>query len=801
LSLFVLASHASGKNITLPDDADPRKFKPKVSHRATNVLWFTSLTLSLLVSILAILAKQWIGMFVTRMRMPVSHLRRWAHRHRAYREGLDRWQLNAFVSGLSVTLHVALLLFLVGLIIYTHTIDLTIFIAVATLSSIGILIYFGTTLAPLADGTCPTATPLLIHGYSFLFWALAWLGWYRDKTEPAFAEDRIVPHPSIGDVGILTWIFENLAGEQDISVAHDAIAVLPRDAPSDRLADKEEIQLSTLDRLEQLVKGRRMPDLEANAAELARAIRSILRTRVSPTETKLVVELADAVKTVRTHDVAVLSRLLCMHATGVEKPVIREPIAEENSDLEDSSVNCYVSQLAGAFWFWVAHENQLPSIPIGDHVCDLLYDFLSRVALPTSFCTSLVLTFCRNQEDGDRWVGLTNLNIKRDLKARSFITHWSPWIDSGYQRNEETTDVEGLDILEFSSESTSGVVAQAMHAWCSHFALLSVFPTSSNRYPCFMAAHCTVLLIERWGRQSVVGVAGMPPSILLAILAPLTTGVADTPGTISGGLFLLMGVIPGEHGIHHHWGAATAQIFCHLLERWQFYHQTPHFAAKTGLEQAFVASLASSFADGHKLLMHRMRSNKSAHDAVRRSTLNLFTPRTLRDSSRTSIWSLLATISRYNNNHSFNDYFDRHVPMISEQLAALGMFDSTLDIGSMFEQLLGDDHGARLLLWTDRTTTDVFKIMRHVASSAPAQWGKLRPALMVDQWPRANGPQRDTPAELAAAAEMASTCADCSALVQQLLEAQDEAAINLIDDVNDEYWLEKIVGCGNKSLQ
>ena len=40
---------------------------------------------------LAILTKQWIDMFVIRMRMPVRDMRRWAHRHRAYRDDLDRW--------------------------------------------------------------------------------------------------------------------------------------------------------------------------------------------------------------------------------------------------------------------------------------------------------------------------------------------------------------------------------------------------------------------------------------------------------------------------------------------------------------------------------------------------------------------------------------------------------------------------------------------------------------------------------------------------------------------------------------
>jgi len=60
---------------------------------------------------LAILVKQWIGTFSLRMRAPVVNLRRWAHRHRAFREGLETWSLNGFISMLSIALHVSVALF------------------------------------------------------------------------------------------------------------------------------------------------------------------------------------------------------------------------------------------------------------------------------------------------------------------------------------------------------------------------------------------------------------------------------------------------------------------------------------------------------------------------------------------------------------------------------------------------------------------------------------------------------------------------------------------------------------------
>jgi len=236
-ALFFLASISSGKNLTLPDDADPDKFRPKATHRTINALWFSSLTLSLIISMFAILAKQWISIFVSRMRMPVPDHRYWAHRHRLYRDGLDRWKITPFVSSLSIFLHLALLLFLTGLIIHSYELDLAVFVLVATLSGLALIIYAATTFAPLLDGACPTATPLLIHGRGIMRWIWTVFSTPDSSVAAPFDESRVVPNDvDNANVDIIAWIINNLRGEQEVDVALDAIAALPESRKSDTSA-------------------------------------------------------------------------------------------------------------------------------------------------------------------------------------------------------------------------------------------------------------------------------------------------------------------------------------------------------------------------------------------------------------------------------------------------------------------------------------------------------------------------------------------------------------------------------------
>jgi len=219
------------------EDLEPSAYRIPPTARAINAVWFVSLTLALAVSLLAILVKQWLVEYNARMRKPASSARVWARRHAEYRAGLETWRVGAFISGLSFLLHVALLLFLIGLVGMLFELDLVIFSVVLGLASIVVLIYSAATFLPLWYGTCPSYTPLLGQVWQTFFalrralsalllqlrlytWTLYFLGTDRPAYESALVLENRAEEK---DVNILSWMVTNLQQAEDISVALQAI--------------------------------------------------------------------------------------------------------------------------------------------------------------------------------------------------------------------------------------------------------------------------------------------------------------------------------------------------------------------------------------------------------------------------------------------------------------------------------------------------------------------------------------------------------------------------------------------------
>jgi len=140
---------------------DPNTFTASASVYWTNGLWFGSLSLSLAASLLAILARQWLGEYRSRVHAHAQSVRHWAGRHMRYSEGLDKWHLDAVIATLPVLLHAALFMFLAGLSLWLWKLDLGMCIALTTFTLITVILYALTTLLPLWFESCPTATPLL----------------------------------------------------------------------------------------------------------------------------------------------------------------------------------------------------------------------------------------------------------------------------------------------------------------------------------------------------------------------------------------------------------------------------------------------------------------------------------------------------------------------------------------------------------------------------------------------------------------------------------------------------------------
>ncbi|KAF8601453.1 hypothetical protein BDV93DRAFT_419075, partial [Ceratobasidium sp. AG-I] len=101
--------------VPTPIAPEPTTFAPSGSAVAVNVLWFTSLILSVSVTLIAMLAKEWAHLFmVGRTGMPMEQARKRQKRF----EGMKAWKMAGVITALPTLMHLALFLFAAGLCVY-----------------------------------------------------------------------------------------------------------------------------------------------------------------------------------------------------------------------------------------------------------------------------------------------------------------------------------------------------------------------------------------------------------------------------------------------------------------------------------------------------------------------------------------------------------------------------------------------------------------------------------------------------------------------------------------------------------
>ncbi len=121
-----------------------------------NGLWFISLTLSLSTALLAVLARQWLHQY-TAITSGTSRDRSLIRQYRF--DGLLKWRVLVLIGVLPVLLHIALGLFLVGLVIFLMPLNPTSGWTVAGITFLVYIIYIISNILPLVDPQCPYRTP------------------------------------------------------------------------------------------------------------------------------------------------------------------------------------------------------------------------------------------------------------------------------------------------------------------------------------------------------------------------------------------------------------------------------------------------------------------------------------------------------------------------------------------------------------------------------------------------------------------------------------------------------------------
>ncbi len=122
------------------------QFSPDRASTWINGLWFTSLTLSLVTALIAVLVKQWLHQYMSIS----SGTLRDRSLVRQYRYiGLQAWHVPLIIGLLPVLMHVALALFFLGLALFLSPLNLTIALIVGSLSCVTYLSYAATHILPI----------------------------------------------------------------------------------------------------------------------------------------------------------------------------------------------------------------------------------------------------------------------------------------------------------------------------------------------------------------------------------------------------------------------------------------------------------------------------------------------------------------------------------------------------------------------------------------------------------------------------------------------------------------------------
>ncbi|KAF8597527.1 hypothetical protein BDV93DRAFT_427277, partial [Ceratobasidium sp. AG-I] len=156
-AMFRVMAEGGPGNQTLPDSiTQPKEFHPSAGAVLVNLAWFISLSLSIVVALVAILVKQWCSSFTSDRTAPPCNQ---ARIRQARFNKLQTWRTEFIVSALPIIMHASLGLFLFGLIIFLQDLHYLIYAAVAIISVTTLVFYVGTTLMPLLFPFCPYETP------------------------------------------------------------------------------------------------------------------------------------------------------------------------------------------------------------------------------------------------------------------------------------------------------------------------------------------------------------------------------------------------------------------------------------------------------------------------------------------------------------------------------------------------------------------------------------------------------------------------------------------------------------------
>lgn len=148
--------HSVNNSIPVVDYPTPT---PNHTTKVVNRLWFMALWLALTCAMVAMLSKQWMEQYSRGMAINDDIIRRTLLRQYRY-EGLQRWRVRIIVESLPFILHIALLIFAVGLVEFLWYLDRATSIIMLTMTVAAFLFYLTSMTIPAFSPDCAFKTPI-----------------------------------------------------------------------------------------------------------------------------------------------------------------------------------------------------------------------------------------------------------------------------------------------------------------------------------------------------------------------------------------------------------------------------------------------------------------------------------------------------------------------------------------------------------------------------------------------------------------------------------------------------------------
>ncbi|KAJ1301915.1 hypothetical protein OPQ81_000754 [Rhizoctonia solani] len=201
------------------DTIEATAFTPSLVSRFINGLWFTALAFSLSAALIAMLAKEWLAAYLASSVRP-AYDRALARQVRF--DGLIAWRALPIISFLPTLLHLSLLLFSLGLVIYLWNLDTGIAIVVLIITGLTLAFYIVTLFLGALFEPCPFVTQLSKYiraGFKTYFrnWA---------PRHAKVSAETIVSHSSIKptESQALSWLIKNSHDPAVVDCAYQAVA-------------------------------------------------------------------------------------------------------------------------------------------------------------------------------------------------------------------------------------------------------------------------------------------------------------------------------------------------------------------------------------------------------------------------------------------------------------------------------------------------------------------------------------------------------------------------------------------------